>query len=73
MKRCSVWRCKQCGLVIYNAESAKIYDNTFDELFSSNTVCNNLTGFDLPTVKYTHRCDSQIIGLCDFIGWRKQE
>jgi hypothetical protein len=27
----------------------------------------------LPTVKYTHRCDSQTIGLCDFIGWRKQE
>ena len=73
MKRCSVWRCKQCGLVIYNAESAKIYDNTFDELFSLNTVCNNLTGFDLPTVKYTHRCGSQTIGLCDFIGWRKQE
>ena len=73
MKRCSVWRCKQCGMTINNAESAEIYDNTFGELFSSNTVCNNLTGFDLPTVKYTHRCDAQTIGLCEFIGWRKQE
>jgi hypothetical protein len=27
----------------------------------------------LPNVKYTHRCDSQTIGLCDFIGWWKQE
>ncbi len=73
MKRCSVWRCKQCGTVIYNAESARICNNTFDELFSSKTVCNNLTGFDLPTVKYTHRCDPQTVGLCEFIGWRKQE
>ena len=73
MKRCSVWRCKQCGLVIYNNDSGKIYDNTFDELFSLNTDCNNLTGIDLPTVKYTHRCDQQTIGLCEFIGWRKQE
>lgn len=73
MTRCSVWRCKQCGAVINNAEDAKILDNTFDELFSLKTVCNNLKGFDLPTVQYTHRCDSQTIGLCEFIGWRKIE
>nr|DAR35880.1 MAG TPA: MqsA [Caudoviricetes sp.] len=33
MKRCSVWRCKQCGMVIYNTEDAKIPDDAFDELF----------------------------------------
>lgn len=73
MKRCSIWHCKQCDMFIYNYEDAKIPDNAFDEIFSSKTVCNNLTGFDLPTVKYTHRCDAQTIGLCEFIGWRKQE
>ena len=73
MKRWSVWRCKQCGMTIYNAEDAKIPDNAFDELFGLETVCNNLKGFELPTVKYTHRCDAQTIGLCEFIGWRKQE
>lgn len=51
----------------------EIPDNAFDELFSLKTICNNLTGFNLPTVKYTHRCDPQTIGLCDFIGWRKYE
>lgn len=73
MTRCSIWRCKQCGAVINNAEDAKIFDSTFDELFSLETVCNNLKGFDLPTVKFTHRCDPQTIGLCEFIGWRKYE
>ena len=73
MTRCSIWRCKQCGMTIYNAEDAKIPDNAFDELFGLETVCNNLKGFDLPTVKYTHRCDRQRIGLCEFIGWMKQE
>lgn len=28
-------------MVIYNTEDAKIPDNAFDELFSSNTVCSN--------------------------------
>ena len=73
MTRWSIWRCKQCGMTIYNVEDAKIASNAFDELFSLETVCNNLKGFDLPTVKYTHRCDAQTIGLCEFIGWRKQE
>lgn len=73
MTRWSVWRCKQCGMTIYNAEDAKIPDNAFDELFGLETVCNNLKGFELPAVKYTHRCDAQTIGLCEFIGWRKQE
>ena len=73
MTRCSVWRCKQCGVVICNAKDAKIPDNAFDELFGLKTVCNNLTGFALPIVKYTHRCDPQTIGLCEFIGWRKYE
>lgn len=71
MTRCSVWSCKQCGVVICNAKDAKIPDNAFDELFSLETVCNNLKGFDLPTVKYTHRCDPQTIGLCEFIGCRR--
>lgn len=73
MTRCSIWRCKQCGTIICNAKDAKIPDNAFDELFGLETVCNNLTGFSLPTVKYTHRCDPQTIGLCEFIGWRKYE
>jgi hypothetical protein len=60
-------------VVIYNAKDAKIPDNAFDELFGFETICNNLMGFSLPTVKYTHRCDAQTIGLCEFIGWRKQE
>lgn len=73
MTRCSIWRCKQCGVVIYNAKDTKIPDNAFDELFGFETICNNLMGFSLPTVKYTHRCDAKTIGLCEFIGWRKQE
>ena len=73
MMRCSIWRCKQCGAVIYNTKDAKIPDSAFDELFGLETVCNNLKGFEFPTVKYTHRCDTQTIGLCEFIGWWKQE
>ena len=71
MTRCSIWRCKQCGVVIYNAKDAKIHDNAFDELFGLETICSNLMGFSLPTVKYTHRCDAQTIGLCESIGRRK--
>ena len=73
MKGWSVWRCKQCGMTIYNAEDAKIPDNTLEKIFSFKTVCNNLKGFEWPTVEYTHRCDAQTIGLCELIGWRKQE
>lgn len=73
MKGWSIWRCKQCGMTIYNAENAKIPSNELERLFSLETVCNNLKGLDLPTVKYAHRCDPQTIGWCEFIGWRKQE
>ena len=62
-------QCTNCAKV----KDAKIPDNAFDELFGLETICNNLTGFSLPTVKCTHRCDAQTIGLCEFIGWRKQE
>ena len=73
MKGWSVWRCKQCGMTIYNAEDAKIPDNALEKIFSFKTVCNNLKGFEWPTVEYTHRCDAQTIGLCELIGWGKQE
>lgn len=73
MTRCSIWRCKQCGATIIWTKESKIPYKAFDELFDLPTVFNALTGLDSQNTKYTHRCDPQTVGLCEFIGWRKQE
>ena len=74
MKRCSVWRCKQCDTILDSYGFLILPENILDEFFESEEkgfvyrppIEEQRTG-DI----VIHRCDPVTIGVCELIGWRK--
>lgn len=73
MTRCAIWRCKQCEAKIEDVLDLKISKEEFDALFETNGKVISYFGSQTNNSKILHRCDPETIGLCEFIGWRKQE
>ena len=71
MKRCAVWRCKQCNAIINNAGESEMQEKCFDKLFESKNICDAIIGYETPNKTFVHHCNSETVGICELIGWRK--
>lgn len=76
MKKICVYKCKQCDAILDSNGFLILPENILDGIFESKE-----RGFvyKLPINAYRtgyiaiHRCDPVTIGVCELIGWRKQE
>nr|DAI17547.1 MAG TPA: hypothetical protein [Caudoviricetes sp.] len=71
MIRCAILRCKQCGMKVEDTFDLKISQVEFDNLFKTNGEVISYFGLRTNESKILHRCDPKTIGLCEFIGWKK--
>lgn len=76
MKKCALYRCKQCFATVTGEEGAKIDKDVVDWMFKDETEEMNVEF--IPTFKmsdkvFIHRCTNNIFGLCEFIGWKEIE
>lgn len=76
MKKCALYRCKQCSAIMTDEEGVKIDKDVVDWMFYDKTEEINVKF--IPTFKisdkvFVHRCTNNIFGLCEFIGWKEIE
>ena len=73
MSFCGLYKCKQCGSVFSDNELKNLPDETVCELLSNTNENDAAKCAKFTRETIIHRCDPQTVGLCEFIGWRKQE
>ncbi len=68
-----IYKCKQCRAVFSSSELGNLPYKTVGELFARTSEANAIRYARITNEMITHRCDPENIGICELIGWRKQE
>lgn len=76
MKKCALYRCKQCFATITDEGDVGINKDVVDWMFETETeeskICF-ISTFKINDKLLIHRCANNTVGLCEFIGWKEIE
>lgn len=76
MKKCALYRCKQCLATMTDEEDVRINKDIVDWMFENEmeeSKIGFIAAFKISDKVLIHRCNDNTVGLCEFIGWRKYE
>lgn len=76
MKKCALYRCKQCFAIMTDEGDVGINKDVVDWMFKNETeeskICF-ISTFQISDKVLIHRCNDNTVGLCEFIGWKEIE
>lgn len=73
MKKCALYRCKQCFATITDEDDVRINKDIVDWMFEDEMGESKIwfiAKFKINDKVLIHRCANNTIGLCEFIGWK---
>lgn len=76
MKKCALYRCKQCFATITDEDDVRINKEIVDWMFEDEmgeSKIGFIVKFKINDKVLIHRCANNTIGLCEFIGWKEIE
>lgn len=76
MKKCALYRCKQCFATMTDEEDVRINKDIVDWMFENEmeeSKIGFIAAFKISDKVLIHRCNDNTVGLCEFIGWKEIE
>lgn len=76
MKKCALYRCKQCFATMADEGDVRIDKDIVDWMFENEmeeSKIGFITKFKISDKVLIHRYDNNTVGLCEFIGWKEIE
>ena len=76
MKKCALYRCKQCFAKITDESDVRIDKDIVNWMFENEmeeSKVGFIAKFEISDKVLVHRCANNTIGLCEFIGWKEIE
>lgn len=76
MKKCALYRCKQCFATMTDEGDIRIDKDIVDWMFENEmeeSKIGFIAKFKISDKVLIHRCSNNTVGLCEFIGWKEIE
>ena len=76
MKKCALYRCKQCFATMTDEGDVRIDKDIVDWMFENEmeeSKIGFIAKFKTNDKVLIHRCANNTIGVCEFIGWKEIE
>ena len=76
MKKCALYRCKQCFATMADESDVRINKDIVDWMFENemeDSKIGFIAKFKISDKVLIHRCANNTVGLCEFIGWKEIE
>ena len=76
MKKCALYRCKQCFATMTDEEDVRINKDIVDWMFKNEmeeSKIGFIAAFKISDKVLIHRCNDNTVGLFEFIGWKETE
>ncbi len=76
MKKCALYRCKQCFATMVDESDIRIDKYIVDWMFENEmeeSKIGFIAKFKISDKVLIHRCSNNTVGLCEFIGWKEIE
>lgn len=76
MKKCALYRCKQCFATMTDEGVTRINRDFVDWMFNDEieeSKIGPIATFKISDNVFIHRCANNTFGLCEFIGWKEIE
>ena len=73
MKKCALYRCKQCFATMTDEGGTRINKDFIDWMFNNEIKENEIDSIATFKKVLIHYCNDNTVGLCEFIGWKEIE
>ena len=76
MKKCALYRCKQCFATMADEGDVRIDKDIVDWMFENKmeeSKIGFIAKFKISDKVLIHCCTNNTVGLCEFIGWKEIE